>query len=190
MEDLSVLIVAARKGDNEAYEVVVRRFQDMAVGYAYGLLGDWQEAEDASQDVGVYHLLTDVPQCLVQHGADLSAREAGQGRTALELAQSPFEDETDRAAVIALLEAAQMQENASDGSAAGVGLCLRDLSPTRIRLLKRTHKRRAGANKGDRWSLRECVYLFALALERWLEFALTFANEDVEPEERRADEGN
>ena len=50
MEDLTGLIVAARKGDNEAFELVVRRFQDLAVGYAYALLGDWQEAEDAAQE--------------------------------------------------------------------------------------------------------------------------------------------
>lgn len=46
------------------------------------------------------------------------------------------------------------------------------------------------ARKGDRWSLQESVYLFVLALERWLELALAFAYQDVEPEERGADEGN
>lgn len=50
MENLTGLIVAARKGDNEAFELVVRRFQDLAVGYAYTQLGDWQEAEDAAQE--------------------------------------------------------------------------------------------------------------------------------------------
>ena len=50
MEELTGLVAAARNGDSEAYEVVVRRFQDMAVGYAYALLGDWQEAEDAAQE--------------------------------------------------------------------------------------------------------------------------------------------
>ncbi|MCY3781848.1 MAG: sigma-70 family RNA polymerase sigma factor [Chloroflexi bacterium] len=50
MEDLSGLIIAARSGENPAFEELVRRFQDMAVGYAYALLGDWQEAEDAAQD--------------------------------------------------------------------------------------------------------------------------------------------
>ncbi len=50
MENLTGLIVAARKGDNEAFELLVRRFQDLAVGYAYTLLGDWQEAEDAAQE--------------------------------------------------------------------------------------------------------------------------------------------
>ncbi|MCY3865930.1 MAG: RNA polymerase sigma factor, partial [Chloroflexi bacterium] len=50
MEDLSGLVVAARKGDSDAFEEVVRRFQDMAVGYGYATLGDWQEAEDAAQE--------------------------------------------------------------------------------------------------------------------------------------------
>ena len=49
MQDLSSVVVRAREGDG-AYEMLVRRFQDMAVGYAYALLGDWQEAEDAAQD--------------------------------------------------------------------------------------------------------------------------------------------
>ena len=31
----------------------MRRFQDMAVGYAYAVLGNWQEAEEAAQDAFV-----------------------------------------------------------------------------------------------------------------------------------------
>ncbi len=50
MEKLGALVRRARKGDGRAYEELVRRFQDMAVGYAYALLGDWQEAEDTAQD--------------------------------------------------------------------------------------------------------------------------------------------
>ncbi|MCE2472100.1 MAG: sigma-70 family RNA polymerase sigma factor [Anaerolineae bacterium] len=53
MEDLSGLIIAARNGDSPAFEELVRRFQDMAVGYAYSILGDWHEAEDAAQDAFV-----------------------------------------------------------------------------------------------------------------------------------------
>ena len=60
----------------------------------------------AAQDIGVYRQLTDVPQFLVEQGADLGARESEHGQTSLELARSPFEDETDRGDVIALLEAA------------------------------------------------------------------------------------
>ena len=62
----------------------------------------------AANDVGVYRLLMDVPAFLVEHGADLDACETEQGRKPLELAQSPFEDETDRSEVIALLEAAAL----------------------------------------------------------------------------------
>ncbi len=50
MEDLTGLVIASRQGDCDAYEKVVRRFQDMAVAYAYAQLGDWQEAEDAAQE--------------------------------------------------------------------------------------------------------------------------------------------
>ena len=60
----------------------------------------------AAQDIGVYRQLTDVPQFLVERGADLGARESEHGQTPLELARSPFEDETDRGDVIALLEEA------------------------------------------------------------------------------------
>ena len=43
-----------------AYEQIVRRFQDMAVGYAYALLGDWQQAEDVAQEafISAYYTLT------------------------------------------------------------------------------------------------------------------------------------
>ncbi|MCY3833917.1 MAG: ankyrin repeat domain-containing protein, partial [Chloroflexi bacterium] len=76
------------------------------------------DLSEATQDIGVYHLLAEVPQFLVDQGADLRAREVASGRTPLELARSPFEDETDRAAVIALLAAAEQRANHSGGSAA------------------------------------------------------------------------
>jgi RNA polymerase sigma factor (sigma-70 family) len=40
----------ARDGDLAAFDAVVRRFQDMAVGYAYSILGDFPLAEDAAQE--------------------------------------------------------------------------------------------------------------------------------------------
>jgi RNA polymerase sigma factor (sigma-70 family) len=54
MEELTTLVKHARQGDSSAYEQVVRRFQDMAVGYAYSLMGDWQDAEDVAQDAFIY----------------------------------------------------------------------------------------------------------------------------------------
>jgi signal transduction histidine kinase len=45
MEELQVLITQAQKGNSLAYETIVRRFQDMAVGYGYALLGDQTLAE-------------------------------------------------------------------------------------------------------------------------------------------------
>lgn len=50
MADLSALVIRARDGDSEAFEAIVRRFQDMAVGYGYSLLRDLQLAEDAAQE--------------------------------------------------------------------------------------------------------------------------------------------
>ena len=39
--DLSSLVIRAQTGDRIAYDGIVRRFQDMAVGYASALLGDF-----------------------------------------------------------------------------------------------------------------------------------------------------
>lgn len=50
MEDVTHLIAQVQQGDPDAYEPIVRRFQDMAVGYGYAILGDWQLAEDAAQE--------------------------------------------------------------------------------------------------------------------------------------------
>ncbi|HEX6718070.1 MAG TPA: sigma-70 family RNA polymerase sigma factor, partial [Pyrinomonadaceae bacterium] len=44
------LILRTRNGDADAYAEIVRRFQDMAVGYGYAVLGDFQSAEDAAQE--------------------------------------------------------------------------------------------------------------------------------------------
>ena len=50
VEDLVALIELVKQGDSDAYEPIVRRFQDMAVGYGYAILGDVQLAEDATQE--------------------------------------------------------------------------------------------------------------------------------------------
>jgi len=50
MEDLSTIVNKARNGDLAAYSAIVRRFQDMAVGYAHSILGDYHLAEDAAQE--------------------------------------------------------------------------------------------------------------------------------------------
>ena len=50
MEELAALVVRSRSGDLDAYAEIVRRFQDMAYGYAFSLLGDFHLAEDASQE--------------------------------------------------------------------------------------------------------------------------------------------
>ncbi|NKB65972.1 MAG: sigma-70 family RNA polymerase sigma factor [Candidatus Latescibacteria bacterium] len=53
MEELIQLVLQAQTGDLEAYSKLVRRFQDMAVGYARSLLGDFHLAEDAVQEAFV-----------------------------------------------------------------------------------------------------------------------------------------
>ena len=53
MDGLAELFRQARAGDACAYEAIVRRYQDMAVGYAYAVLGDFHSAEDAAQEAFV-----------------------------------------------------------------------------------------------------------------------------------------
>lgn len=50
MQDLADLVIRVREGDDEAFTDIVRRFEDMAVGYGYSLVGDFQLAEDAAQE--------------------------------------------------------------------------------------------------------------------------------------------
>ena len=48
--DLTETIARSIDGDLDAFALLVERFQDMAVGYAYSILGDFQLAEDAAQE--------------------------------------------------------------------------------------------------------------------------------------------
>lgn len=50
MEELAALVTRTQSGDLDAYGEIVRRFQDMAYGYGYSMLGDFSAAEDAAQD--------------------------------------------------------------------------------------------------------------------------------------------
>jgi len=50
MDALEVIVRRARDGEAEAFGILVRRFQDMAVGYGYSILHDFQLAEDAAQE--------------------------------------------------------------------------------------------------------------------------------------------
>ena len=68
-EQLASILVRVRTGDLDAYGEVVRRFQDMAFGYAFSLVGDFHLAEDAAQEA------------FLQAYRDLSAlREPAAGR--------------------------------------------------------------------------------------------------------------
>ncbi|NKB72120.1 MAG: sigma-70 family RNA polymerase sigma factor [Candidatus Latescibacteria bacterium] len=50
MADLNEIIERSKDGDQAAFGLLVDRFQDMAVAYAYAVLGDFQLAEDAAQE--------------------------------------------------------------------------------------------------------------------------------------------
>jgi RNA polymerase sigma factor (sigma-70 family) len=50
MNDLEQLVNRSLSGDLDAFGELVRRFQDMAHGYAYSILGDFELAEDAAQE--------------------------------------------------------------------------------------------------------------------------------------------
>ncbi|GEM_PF-669837 len=118
---LSPLHLAAQGGHIEVMQALLQGGADVNAGDADGytplhfaicfgpkqLLDPLPDLSEAAQDIGVYHLLADVPRLLLERGADLSARESEQGRSPLQLAQSTFEDETDRSDVIALLQMAE-----------------------------------------------------------------------------------
>jgi|GEM_PF-1678873 RNA polymerase sigma factor (sigma-70 family) len=50
MDSFVLIVNQAKAGDSAAFEELVRRFQDMAVSYAYGVLGDPHSAQDAVQE--------------------------------------------------------------------------------------------------------------------------------------------
>ena len=49
-ERLISLVTKAQKGDRSAYNLIVKQFQDLAVGYAYSILRNFPEAEEAAQE--------------------------------------------------------------------------------------------------------------------------------------------
>jgi len=49
-EELGALVEQARAGDLDAFGQIVRRFQDMAHGYAFSYLSDFHRAEDVAQE--------------------------------------------------------------------------------------------------------------------------------------------
>ena len=59
MEELKSLVIRTRNGDLDAYAAIVRRFQDMAYGCAYAMVGDFHLAEDVSQEafIDAYRML-------------------------------------------------------------------------------------------------------------------------------------
>jgi len=111
----------ARGDDLAAFEAVVNRFQDMAVAYAYSILGDFQSAEDAAQEafIAAYYDLPRLREALafpawlrrvVFKHCDRISRRKQVPTVALEAtaevpdpAQEPFEAAARRAAQDAVL---------------------------------------------------------------------------------------
>jgi RNA polymerase sigma factor (sigma-70 family) len=62
MDEIKQLVTRAQGGDTDAYGELVRRFQDMAYGYAYSVVGDWKLAQDATQEafIEAYRCLPDL----------------------------------------------------------------------------------------------------------------------------------
>ena len=50
MQDLKDIIQRAQQGDLNAFDLVIVRFRDMAVAYAYSMLRDFPLTEEASQE--------------------------------------------------------------------------------------------------------------------------------------------
>jgi len=57
MQSLKELVIQAQSEQPDAYNTIIYRFQDMAVGYAYSLLGDFHKAEDAAQEAFIHAYL-------------------------------------------------------------------------------------------------------------------------------------
>lgn len=53
MKELETLVIQAQEGDIDAYSTLVKRFQDMAYGYSFSMLGDFHLAQDATQEAFV-----------------------------------------------------------------------------------------------------------------------------------------
>jgi len=60
--ELESLIKRTLAGELEAFGLIVRRFQDMAYGYAYSILGDFHLAQDAAQEafIDAYRRLSEL----------------------------------------------------------------------------------------------------------------------------------
>jgi len=62
VEEVKSLVERSRSGDLDAFGQIVRRFQDMAYGFAYSILGDFHCAEDVAQEafIDAYRQLADL----------------------------------------------------------------------------------------------------------------------------------
>ncbi|MCP4544506.1 MAG: hypothetical protein GY832_45935 [Chloroflexi bacterium] len=65
---------------------------------------DVKPMSQVTQEHGVYYLLPEIPRLLLEHGADVNARDSKRNLTPLGWAQAEHEDETDRSKVATLLQ--------------------------------------------------------------------------------------
>ena len=70
MQDLRTLVVGAKYGDEAAFDQLVCQFQNGAVAYAFSILGDFQQAEDAAQEafIEAFHCLDSLSEPLAFPG--------------------------------------------------------------------------------------------------------------------------
>jgi len=112
VQEVKTLVEGVQAGDSNAFATLVRRFQDMAVGYGYSLLGDHQLAEDVAQEafLTVYLHLSTLRQPAAFPGwlRRIVERQAHRLRRGLPVALLPLEAAVNCAATMtepaALLE--------------------------------------------------------------------------------------
>ncbi len=118
---LTALHLAAQAGQAEIIALLLDRDADVnAASAAYhaitpllfcikrgprAMLDPLPSLEQMKQHVGVYRLLTEVPQLLLDHDADPLRRDNQHHRDALAWALADHDDETDRSALVELLRA-------------------------------------------------------------------------------------
>ena len=105
----TLLVTRAQAGDLDAYEQIVRRFQDMAYGFGYSYLGDFHLAEDAAQEAFL-EAYRDLPKLrepaafpgwfrqVVRKHCDRLARRKSVATVPLDAAPDPASQETEPAA--------------------------------------------------------------------------------------------
>lgn len=130
MEELDRLVRSAQRGDLVAFDRIVSRFQNSAVGYGYGILGDFHQAQDAAQEafLQAYRGLPSLSEPAAFPGwlrkivfkcCDRITRRKQPSTTSLDAAYALASPHADPAEVVArAMEAKQKQEQVRQAVAA------------------------------------------------------------------------